>query len=133
MRLEDGWDHQEPGRKSDVDWEMLGELEFACGMTLGVGLLQMALYEVCIIQEYCTRGSMYTLISEGRLPGQTGVGTPPDLGVALGLAYDVAAGMQHIHDLQVRKPGPLIVCNGVLQMQQPTNLLRYPEDSLGVD
>ncbi len=59
------------------------------------------LLEANIIQEYCNKGSLYSALESGRLPGQNGNGTMPSAKVALQIALDVACGMHHIHSLQI--------------------------------
>jgi serine/threonine protein kinase len=79
-------------------------------------MLQVQFWEVRIIQEYCTRGSLYTALHGGRLPGQSGRRTPPDVILCLQIALDVACGMHHIHSMNVSDeaaPIALLPCVGV--------------------
>uniref|UniRef100_A0A7S1SJ73 Protein kinase domain-containing protein n=1 Tax=Tetraselmis chuii TaxID=63592 RepID=A0A7S1SJ73_9CHLO len=74
-------------------------------------------WEVRIIQEYCTRGSLYNALHGGRLPGQSGRHTPPDVILCLQIALDVACGMHHIHSMNI--------CHGDLKAQ---NVLLTPQE-----
>jgi len=67
------------------------------------------LWEVRIIQEFCTRGSLYSALASGNLSGQNGRRTPPDVMLCLQVALDVACGMHHIHSMKI--------CHGDLKAQ----------------
>jgi len=75
---------------------------------------EVVMWEARIIQEYCSLGSLEKNLRSGQLPGQSEKNSEPSQDVALRMARDIAAGMMHIHAMQVVH-GDLKVGNVLLQ------------------
>lgn len=118
-------------RSSDAskDASMTDGTEVSYNTSQDSDMPQRVLWEAHIIQEFCSGGSLDYAIKEGRLARQDGSSSEaPDLGTALSIARDVAAGMVHVHAMQVRL---LASVNGFQLLLSPTCRCSAHRSSMG--